>query len=466
LALAPLLVTYAATRLYGLGALPAFLDESLYISWSLEAWTYWRRVLGSGKPLPLFLGSLIVPWFSDPLWTLRVLSTAAGASALGSVYALGQRWFGPRSGLLGAAWYLVCPYAFFYDRLAVGDVFLSAASGWVLVASLRVSAESSSSKSAAQRHWILLGLALGLAILSKTLGVVLLFTPPLVLALARAPLRTWRRLWLPYGVAAVVAGWPLWFFVRKSSETGKALTVDAGYLRAVVGNVSQEATLLAEWWTWGLAGLAAIGLLAAHRHNRIATHAALWSVVAPVAFVACLAQTWYPRYLLFATPPAAALAGAGAAWCIHRSRLWAIALLVAAYPALRLDVALLTDPAAAHLPAAEREQYVTGWSSGYGLREAAQFVKQRASATPGGLLVVAAHSEGRAVFLGLRTYLRALDDVRLVESAIDEDRRASGGEELVALPPRPSPSSDPSLELLSRHQRPDGSVAVELYRRR
>ncbi len=455
---------FVATRLWRLAILPAFIDESLHISWALEAWPFWRRVFASGKPLQLLLGSLVVGWVPSPLLGLRMLSALAGGAAMWSVFVLANRWFGRTAGLLGALFYVVCPFALFHDRLAVADVFLSAAAGWVLVASLDLAA--------ARSVGVGLGVFLGLGILAKALGVVLLTTPPLALLAMGAPGRVWKRLWVPYAVAGAIAGWPLWFFLRKTAELGEkaALGAEGGDLAVALDNAASAALVLAEWWTWGISAVVCVGLLIALRRHRGVGLVFLWSVLASTVLVALTARVWYPRYLLFATGPALAAAGLGAASMLRavpaRMRWLAVAaLLVAGYQALRLDVALLINPASALLPEADLRQYVNGWSSGYGIREAAEYVRSRSAQAGGRVLVVVPRLHERGVFLGLKTYLRSAPGIRLVEGWPRAESDVEFGEVLVAVPPGMPASALAirGMRPLTSFKKPDGSSAVDVY---
>jgi hypothetical protein len=148
--------------------------------------------------------------------------------------------------------------------------------------------------------------------------------------------------------------------------------------------------------------MALVGLVVALRRREHARAFVLLAVVAvapTVAFVA-VSEIWYPRYLLFTTVPMLPLAALGLVSIVdgvarhlrlgpRAAALAGVAALLAVLaPALRFDLALWTDPARAPLPALDRFQYVTGWPSGYGLRDSVTFLAAERARRPDGLLLL------------------------------------------------------------------------------
>jgi len=171
------------------------------------------------------------------------------------------------------------------------------------------------------------------------------------------------------------------------------------------GNAAANLGLAAEWlwayWTPGLVvlALAGLALAIAAGQGRRGAFLALLAVGPTVAFVS-VSGIWYPRYLLFTTVPLLPLSAWGFVGAIDlvrkRGRLStgpaaglavaALALVLA--PAALFDLALWTDPPRAPFPAIERFQYVTGWPSGYGMRDSVAFLRLERERHPEGLLLV------------------------------------------------------------------------------
>src|SRR5438067_13937374 len=86
--LGPLLAIYFVTRLWRLGALAMFIDEGMYISWSLQA-LHARRALDTlvsvtdGKqPLFPWLMAPLLAALPDRLFAARLTSVLAGAAGV------------------------------------------------------------------------------------------------------------------------------------------------------------------------------------------------------------------------------------------------------------------------------------------------------------------------------------------------------------------------------------------------
>lgn len=472
-----LCLTFALTRLYRLDLLPVFLDEALHITWASELLVFWRRVMASGKLVPLAAAWTVVGWAPDALLALRVLSAIMGGLGLWSTFLVGRAFFGRATGWVAAFLYALCPFTLFHERVGLADIFLSSFSGAVLATTIGVCRQPSLLRAVG------LGLCLALAALSKVFGLVLLGTPVLgLLVLPRVGRFPWKRLAIAYAIALGLVAKPMWVFLRKSAEIGEKAAGDlSGYPQVLVTNLGGAFDVLTAWWSWPLLGLAVVGLAWAARFSPRSALLLGWSVVAPVLSVALTARVWYPRYLLFSTVPALVLAAHGAC-CLGRllvgerrsglARAAAAVLGTAiALPAVRFDVSLLRDPASAPFPAVDRSQYVDGWTSGYGLREASQYLREVLGDRPG-ITVATPKSEKRTVFLALKTYLRREPRIALREVDPDDSAALAAltGPVVVAAPEGWLPAAfrgrwdqaGPARPIQT-FRRPNGAIAVELY---
>ena len=115
---------YVTSRLFGLTALPAFLDETAHVRWAVEIASGEKllRPWNYGKGLSIFLNALLFPWaFEHYLWASRALAVAFGAVSLLVGMAVARRLFDAGTGYAFGLLYLVCPFALFYDRLVLTD---------------------------------------------------------------------------------------------------------------------------------------------------------------------------------------------------------------------------------------------------------------------------------------------------------------------------------------------------------
>jgi hypothetical protein len=484
-ALALLLLAFLATRLVSLTALPIFLDETGHIRWAVwisqghkleKPWQY-------GKGLPIFVNALVFPWARDHyLWASRALSVLFGAGTLLGTILLGRRLGGPPVGWLAGALYVVCPYALLYDRLALTDPALGTFAVLVALLSLHVA------EGGPRRDGVLLGIALALAVFSKALGALLFFAPlAAVLLIAPSRLRRPGTLATAYAVVIALTAYALLRYFQVTATFRVAVGKEAGGpLAHLKDNLPMCTAWLRNYWT---NGLIALGLIAVARATFQRSRPALFLTVflaVPVLALAAMADIWFPRYLVFLNGPFAALAawGAHGFWTALRPGLGRVVgsavLLLAVLPAARLDLDILHDPSRAALDDSDRFQFVTGWPSGYGVRDTIAFVHAERARHPGGLLVVTNSRAVRTTALALDLEFAYGGGVRLEDLNFDEPEGAlpllaawvRETPTLVVIEPSQGRSRRPRPELfaplggvlVARTYKPDGTPCDDIYR--
>jgi hypothetical protein len=485
---AGLSVAYLVTRLVALTALPIFFDETGHIRWAIwisqgqkieKPWQY-------GKGLPIFANALLFPWARDhALWASRALTVLFGAGTLTGAVLLGRALGGARVGWLAGLFYVACPYALLYDRLALTDPALGMFAVFVALLSLRLAQRWRG------RDGVALGLALALAVFAKALGALLFFAPAAaVLLIAPRRLRRPGPLVIAYLIGGALVAHPLLRYFQVTATVRVAVSKsDAGLWERLAANLPLAASWLWRYWTMGLIALALIALAHAVRHRSRPVGFVVVFLALPVLGFAAVGDIWFPRYLVFLTGPFVALAAVGAdalaaalarRWPGGAGRAGAVAgLVLALLPSARLDLELLRDPARAALVDLDRFQYVTGWPSGYGVRDTIAFVHAERARHPEGLTVV---THSRTV----RTTARALDlefaygdGVRVEDLNFDHPAAmpllaewARERPTLVVIEPaqaksrRPDPALFASLGgvVAARTYKPDGELCDEIYR--
>jgi hypothetical protein len=480
---------YFASRLYALTLLPIFIDETDHLRralWIVEGeklFRAWNR----GKGLGVWITAAALPWSSDPLWAGRAAMVALGAVSLWACYRIAAVCFGERAGLAAAAFYIVCPFTLMYDRLALSDSFAATFAALALLASLSLA------RSPGWRPAVAAGVALALAVLSKVNALLALAAPAAALGLLR-PLRPggFRALAIAYAAAVAIVGYPLWVFFATPHvvEVGMGGTGEQGALAGAGAKVAQNVALAGEWlaiyWTLPLVGLAVLGPWLVGRERRreavLLAFLALWPVAAYLPF----ARIWFPRYLVMACVPFLALAAAGLVSGAERIRqAWPrlgptpalLGFALAAIPALRLDVALWSDPSRAALPRLERYQYQHGWPSGYGVRETVDYFRRELAENPEGFTIVAHGPSRRTTLQALGLYFALeprveLRDLDLADASVGPALREEARVKRVYLlvsplyrtrgRPRPETWDGAARKVLST-RKPDGSLCDEVY---
>lgn len=380
---------YAASRFTGLTTLPIFLDETQHIHWSVEIaeGERWMRPWNYGKGVSVFVNALLFPWaFDHYLWASRALAVGFGAVTLLAGLAAARRLLDERAALVFGILYLACPYALFYDRLALTDPPMATFATLALLLSLRLL------ETPRRGLALLLALALVLAVLSKATAILVVLIPALAL-LVLGPLERRRggAFASAVGVAALALAWPLHrFFATTATVRLGVGHRDEDLATRLSTNLPLAASWLSTYLTLPIVLLALLGLGLGVLHRSRPAFFLSGLVVLPVLGFAAISTLWFPRYLVLVTVPVLLLAAHGflLATALLPSAGRVVLLALALLPAFHLDRDILFSPALAALPEIDREQFVLGWPSGYGTEGTIGFVREELRHRPDGLTVV------------------------------------------------------------------------------
>ena len=433
-------VLFILTRLYNLTLLPLSGGEATPITWALQAqqardWSDWfAAVRVAAQPLHSWLLAPVInlplTWLvsncadqtcqPDRVLATRLLSVASGAVTLTIVFALTTRLFGRAAACAAALVYVCAPLTLLHDRLALPSALLTAASVLVFWCLLTWCEQPDVWRSG------VLGIALGLALLTSLEALPLLFVIPGVVAVWRpAALQRWWSL----ANASLLAGLlfsvvftdPLAGIVAASPSAPPAAAAVAADWTTSARSLAAAAWTYLTWPVVVLLGGAALWAGAAGLRRGLATEhtersgaasrvartsdgstwrglgvCLLWSAGSAVGvLVATPAPT--TADLVFVVVPAFPLVGwslarltaasqrlpelvsalakrtqVPAGWPVRRVAA-GIVLSMCIAPAVVWDWSLLTDPTSVAWHdgpgAADRARYVEGRQSGYGLRE-------------------------------------------------------------------------------------------------
>ncbi|NPV68246.1 MAG: hypothetical protein HPY64_13985 [Anaerolineae bacterium] len=436
-----LALAFLLMRLPLLTRLPVFVDEGAHIFWAQEnlagGWV-------DGKWLSIvimagFVGGLPLP----PLLAARLCAVILSLGSLLLIISIGARLGTRRDGLLAGLIYVLLPYTFFYDRLALTDhsMILFGLLGVLLTLDILHAYRSGGA--------ILLTLALIAAMLAKLTGALYVAVPILGVGIL-IPVRRWRAV-IPRILPALISAAVVYLALR-AREFAATQFAEKLAEPAPLANLEQ----MAEWaWMLLTPPFAIVAVLAAGRAALSRQRADIFLLALLALFILPYvvgAGVLYPRYLLPALGPLIVLCGrflnATGERITHtltsrpvRTAVLAGGLaLLAAWP-LTLNALIAVDPASAPLPERVRWQYITGWPSGTGLDEAARFIQEQAASEPGGVTVLHISSLSSS-FLGLRLVLPPSGNVRLEAldpswpelAAIVQERAAQGRTFLVLSP--------------------------------
>jgi hypothetical protein len=495
LAVTAILVLAALYRLWHLHAFPPATDEIAYAKWSVDIWRDHTRagllipIIDDGKPPLLFwIEAVLYGLGLPPVLAGRLLSAGAGILTAALCYALARRFYGPIAGLAAGGFYAVVPFAVWHDRLSLVDAPLTLAVVVVAYAAGRAATTGA-------WRWSGLAALAGLcAVGIKGPGVMAAVLPCLAwVLLARTRRQALRPLLTPAVLIVALYGFmmygPLgWRFRYMVAVHSIDLRQS---LPALVRSWAENADVLRSYlagyfpsiWLALLAGSLLLPLWTRRREDLFML-AGLAAMVLPV-----ILYGWeiYSRYFLPGLPFIALLWGRLVAllssplqahserWLDTPARylvsgIAALLLLPLAWQSGQIAVA----PEHAAIARHDRWQYITGFPSGWGLREATDAIEQDAA----GRLVFVLTTAQRSVTRDF-VYLRFLDHPTIrhyVEWEVRQGTRSSLTRwlthgvpiYLVANSGREEPESIernwPDATIVARVPRPGGESEVVVYR--
>ena len=379
-------------RVWNLDAIPHAGDESAYLRWAeiiVHQKQWFISLLDGKQPLTYWLYALVLVLSpDDPLTPARWLSGLAGTATAAGIYAIARRLAGEAAGLIAGGLYAFLPYALLYDRLAYSEAFVNLAGVAVVYTSLLCFADGD----AGGKPAVWLGLALGLGFFIKSTAVLFWFFPLLAALWLRGP-KPLPRLALAYSVALV---FPLfsWAMVPRAPmmESHNIIVHQTSFFvdpREFVRhpflvapqNFRLVGEYMAAYFTIALVltALAALGYLVYRR----ATPALLVISVSvlPLLVQIFLLQKMFPtRYPFPHVWPWLVVIGMAAAALPKHRAVWLAALL--GVPMIVRGVGVVTDPQQ-YLYKEDAQTFLgSGPSAGYGLREAAQYLRNEARQGP------------------------------------------------------------------------------------
>jgi hypothetical protein len=378
-----LLLAYLFTRWHQPLLFPAFIDEVVLIEAAQAVYQFYL-FLGApnGRLFNLWWWALFDIRTDNILWLVRIVTSLWLLPAVALLLRIGRMLGTWWTGLFAASFYSLMPYALFYDRLALSDMYVMT---WVLFTlwlSLRYTQKP--------RWQTAVGVAVGLIglFLTKFNALVLLGVPLLTVVFLGEKL-TWRTksagLVLMYGIFALFA-LPLYLLLE----------------RIGLGLLSVNHVLVADSWTEALARFAQHVALFGEQASGYFT--AVFLIVAGGIWLGCARWQWRsalywasmlllpigatllvgqvvrPRYLHFHLA-FLALGLASAVETLRRSR-WSggLPLLYGGFGlwvllwALPFGYRYFTDPAQLPLPSVDRREYILAPPGGFGQPEAAHYL--------------------------------------------------------------------------------------------
>jgi hypothetical protein len=157
-----LITAFFLSRLIGLVAFPAFLDEAVHVRYAEAGFQASPLVYASeGRLFTLWWYMLFQPHLAGSIWIIRAATLLAVLPGFAACLALGRLMAGRWGFLLAGLFYLFSTYHTFFDRLGLADPIAASAITLALYLGLRTS------RTANTVDAVLLGIALFLGIGAK-----------------------------------------------------------------------------------------------------------------------------------------------------------------------------------------------------------------------------------------------------------------------------------------------------------
>lgn len=395
LAIFTFIVLFLITRLVNLTSFPLFVDEGRHIIRAQITLTE-DPLIGVKylKGLYVWLVAAALPFFDDRLLAARLVTVLVGLGCAFVCYLLAEMLYPRRRlGYLSALFYLLCPFALFFDRLALTDNLLALLMGLSILLSVQLW------RTPTFKWAVLLGIGFSLAALTKFYAF-LYYISPILLGFALDKKIGWRKigplLAVSYGITLLVS-LPMVIIGQESfwrrvlrwnnhvSEISTTSTTP-GFLDSFWQNFSLALDWLAIYLTWPFLLIVLLTTVMIVVKRAKIGYVLLILILIPIVTFSLFIDGWFSRYLLPVIVPISVVVAwgidtlAGLALTVwpklSRQGLALMVFFVAGIPALVFDYTIIFKPADAPLPQADRGDYIEGRFSGYGLKESAQIVEQ------------------------------------------------------------------------------------------
>ena len=421
-------------RLINLTLLPVFADEAIYIRWAqiMRAEATLRFLPLSDGKQPLFMWTIIplLKIFTDPLLAGRFLSVLSGLGSLVGIFFLTWELFKKKwISLLASGFYALLPFFVFFDRLALVDSMLLMFGVWLAYLSVLLARRPKLDLA------LITGLVLGGALITKSPAIFFAIMMPSALLLSKNLKKNifslvgfWLLIWaFGFGFYNFLLRLGPGFQMIASRNKDYLFTFQeilARPLDPLKPHLWDLASWLPNLFTWPVCLLILLGLFWGLRKKLKETIFLLIWFILPLLAQSVFAKVFTPRYILFTLWPLVVLAAFGGVWLFEQLNLikkrfqkkiglilMVILFLLIIFPSLKYNFLLLTNPEKAPLPRNLRNGHLEEWTAGQGLKESAEFFKEKAKISS-----VFVGTEGSFGTLpdGLQIYLEKIPNIRVL----------------------------------------------------
>jgi 4-amino-4-deoxy-L-arabinose transferase-like glycosyltransferase len=387
-----ILTLFFFTRFYNILSLPIFTDEAIYIRWAQIAANdaAWRFIsLTDGKqPMYVWIAMILMKLIEDPLLAGRLVSVLAGLGTMIGIFFLTSEIFKNRKiGLFASFLYVLYPFALVYDRMALYDSLVAMIMIWALYFEILL-----------VRHIrldlaLILGMIIGLGMLTKTNTAFALILLPFLLVLFDFKDKKWKqklgKLFIFSLAAAFITG--VMYMVLRLSPYFHIIEAKnyvfvyplSEWLQHPFTYFFSNMSALIDWvikyMTLPFLVLVATSFLVGKKYLREKILLFVWFIV-PFIALAFFGRVMYPRFILFMTIPLLVLGSYALYEAIgFTKKVWLKGVIVVVFITMFVvnDYFIITDFAKAAVPRSDKGQFLAAWPSGVGVPETVAFLKEK-----------------------------------------------------------------------------------------
>lgn len=419
-------------RLYHLTILPVFADEAIYVRWSqimsTEPTLRFLPLSDGKEPLYMWALMAIIKRFSDPLFVGRLVSVASGFGTLIGVFVLTRVLLKSyKLAFIASFLYVLSPFTFFFDRMALVDSMLTMFGIWSLTLAILTV------KTKRLDLAMITGFLLGFAWLTKSTATLFLALLPFTWLFVRRKKELPKLILLDL-VAAIIA-YVMFNILRLGPNFNLIASRNLDYiyplnhmlmspldpLKGHMGGIINYFYLMGPI---GLVVLWFLGLIGGYKkYWREFLILLAWSL-GPIIATAEYFKVVTARYVVYTLPLFMIVAVTAFAVKSKALKILAIlGILLFTLQASLFDYKLITNVAAAPLPSGEKTGYLTEWTAGWGIREVSEYLKsQVGSLKPGQKIVVGTEGYFGTLPDGLQMYMQGIDRVVVIGVGLGFDR--------------------------------------------
>jgi 4-amino-4-deoxy-L-arabinose transferase-like glycosyltransferase len=374
-------LVYFLLRFYHSTSIPVFGDEAIYLRWSqiIKSVDSLRFIPQTDGKQPLFMWMTVIFFklFSDPLIAGRTLSTLAGYATLLTIYTICRIFINSKVSLTASIIYVLLPFTFFFDRLALPDNLLATFGSLSLLFSLLLA------KYPRLDLALILGGVLGLSWLTKSPAIYFI-----ILSIATFLLyhkNNIAKIYLP--LVSTILAFIIYNILRLGPQFGQIAIRNRDYiwplaeilkhpLDPLIPHLKDVIAIFSTHISWPLLIISLISfLILKNSHTKIILIILGWSIL-PLLSNLIFAKVFTARYILFTIPPLIIFVAAGYTNLNIKIIPKSIILFLLLLPNVITIYQLSTKPFDYKIYATE-SGYLSSWTSGWGIKETSEYLIER-----------------------------------------------------------------------------------------